>query len=94
MIDERVIRIAGNYGLRHQLKKLIEESCELIAAILAYLFFKKTEIRKHHLIEEAADVAIVIAQIVYLLKADEQMSMYIDYKLDRTIKRMEAEKWP
>lgn len=94
MIDERVIKIAEHYGLRHQLKKLIEESWELIAAVLAYLFLKKTESRKDHIIEEAADVAIVIAQIVYLLKADEQMSMYIDYKLDRTIGSMEAEKWP
>lgn len=94
MRDERVERIAKHYKLKHQLKKLVEESFELIGAALAYLFLKKTEDRKDHLIEEAADVAIVIAQIVYLLKSDEKMEVWIDYKLDRTIKRMEAEKWP
>lgn len=94
MRDERVEKIADHYGLKHQFKKLIEESLELIAAALVYLFLKKTEARKDHLIEEAADVAIVIAQIVYLLKSDEKMEIWIDYKLDRTIKRMEAKKWP
>lgn len=94
MRDERVEKIADHYGLKHQIKKLIEESWELIAAALAYLLLKKSEARKDHMIEEAADVAIVIAQIVYLLKYDEKMEIWIDYKLDRTIKRMEAEKWP
>ena len=93
MRDERVEKIADHYGLENQIKKLIEESRELITAAVAYLLFEKTEERKDHLIEEAADVAIVIAQIVYLLKSDEKMSIWIDYKLDRTVKRMEAEKW-
>ena len=92
MMDERVIKIAEHYGLRHQLNKLIEESQELIAAVFSYLIFGKTEERKEHIIEEAADVTVVIAQIVYLLKENEKISNYIDYKLDRTIKRMEAEK--
>ena len=93
MRDERVEKIADHYGLKHQIRKLIEESRELITAAVAYLLFEKTEERKDHLIEEAADVAIVIAQIVYLLKSDEKMNIWIDYKLDRTVKRMEAGKW-
>lgn len=93
-MDERIKTIADHYGLRHQLKKLIEESRELIVAVLAYLFLKRTQERKNHLLEEAADVVIVIAQIIYLLKGDDYVDKVIDFKLDRTIKRMEAEKWP
>lgn len=92
-MDERIKTIADHYGLRHQLKKLIEESRELIVAVLAYLFLKRTQERKNHLLEEAADVVIVIAQIIYLLKGDDYVDKVIDFKLDRTIKRMEAEKW-
>lgn len=92
-MDERIKTIADHYGLRHQLKKLIEESGELIAAVLAYLFLKRTQERKNHLLEEAADVVIVIAQIIYLLKGDDYVDTVINFKLDRTIKRMEAEKW-
>ena len=67
--------------------ELIEEMAELTQAINKHRRYN-TNTTKCNLIEEIADVSIVLSQIVYLLKVDENMfEKYIANKIKRTNKR-------
>ena len=69
------------------ISKLIEEMAELTQAINKHRRYN-TNSTKCNLIEEIADVSIVLSQIVYLLKIDENMfKKYIANKIKRTNKR-------
>lgn len=88
-IDPRLKTIAEYYGFKAQAEKAIEEMAELIVEI------------KHHdnytnMIEELADVKIMIDQLIYLVRKDQENAEYFDYesnfKIERTLKRIEEEK--
>ena len=65
--------------------KLIEEMSELTQAILKY------DITSDKLLEEVADVQIMLNQYKLLINSDKLDKM-IDFKLDRTILRLHLEK--
>lgn len=96
-MDERIKTIAEHYGLIFQVDKLSEESAEMIAAALQMCTkqngVNNSELLKHYL-SELADVDIVLEQVKFLLTPN--MRSYFDNvrdeKLNRTIKRIEAEK--
>lgn len=77
----RIRYIADYYGKEAQTKKLIEELSELIRALA-----REDEA---NIMEEIADVEIMIAQIKYLYA--QRCNDIINYKLDRQINRIEAE---
>lgn len=88
--------IADKYGYGEQSMQCIEECAELIQAInkfrRAASECKPYEVRKEaviNIIEEIADVEIMLEQMVYLLKVRRE---YIDeikkQKIERTINRM------
>lgn len=84
MIDERqqkIERIADFYGDK-QMWKLAEECGELIQALSKY---QETGDKKQ-VIEEIADVKIMISQIEYLQEIEDDVEPMIDYKIDRTMK--------
>ena len=69
--------------------QIIEEMAELTQSINKFRRYK-TEDTKNNLIEEIADVSIVLYQLAYLLKIDkEEFNDIIDYKIQRTKKRIE-----
>lgn len=87
-IDPRLKKIADHYGFDAQAEKSIEEMAELIVEI------------KHHdnymsAIEELADVKIMIDQLVYLVRKDQENAEYFDYesnfKIERQLKRIAEE---
>ena len=89
-------RIADHYGLEAQMNVAIEELAELTQAIARYRRYTGCDQeRKRHLIacmeEEIADTEVMIAQMQYLLKAEQKVECEIDYKIDRQLKRMEKE---
>lgn len=82
MINEDLKYIADHYGLEHQLGKCKEELGELIEAI--------DSLDERAIIEEIADVEIMISQIKYLRDIpDEQVDVIKKYKIQRQLQRIE-----
>ena len=90
MIDERLKQIADHYGLDKQLDMLQEECAELIQAVSKY---KRT--RTTAIVEEMADVYIMLYQITYLLNkevasvdVEDFIAMWMEKKIRRQLERM------
>lgn len=87
--EEKVKKIADFYGLKNQLKQLVEECCELSVEALHYT---RERGGTERISEEIVDVLIMINQIIYLLRDDtEKLEKYADFKLDRQLGRIERE---
>ena len=87
--EDDLKQIANILGYVEQSMQLIEEMAELTQSINKFRRYK-TEDTKNNLIEEIADVSIVLYQLSYLLKIDkEEFNDIIDYKIQRTKKRIE-----
>ena len=88
-MKDKIQTIADHYGIKKQLRQLAEECSEL--AVEASRSARKGTTVK--IIEEIADVQIMIEQIIYLAKIDKcDIEDCINYKLDRQIKRIKEEK--
>ena len=82
MINKDLKYIADHYGLERQLGKCKEELGELIKAI--------DSLDERAIIEEVADVEIMISQIKYLRDIpDEQVDVIKKYKIQRQLQRIE-----
>ena len=82
MINKDLKYIADHYGLEHQLGKCKEELGELIEAI--------DSLDERAIIEEVADVEIMLSQIKYLRDIpDEQVDVVKKYKIQRQLRRIE-----
>lgn len=89
MKKDKLQMIADHYGMRKQLRQLAEE-CSELAVEASHSARKGLTVG---IIEEIADVEIMIEQIIYLAKIDRcDIEDCINYKLDRQMKRIEAEK--
>ena len=87
--EDDLKQIANLLGYVEQSMQLIEEMAELTQSINKFRRYK-TEDTKNNLIEEIADVSIVLYQLAYLLKIDKkEFNDIIDYKIQRTKKRIE-----
>lgn len=91
-----IIRIAEHYGLRNQLDKLSEELRELdLATIMAGIDLSFSDRISDKgvfgLLDEMADVLIMINQIAYLLDIGDDVNKRIDFKIDRQLHRMDKE---
>ncbi len=85
-MDERIKIIADKYGKQNQLHQLMEECCEL--AIEANHSARKQDITIN-LINEIADVEIMLEQIKYLFNISEKdIEEEKDYKLNRQLERI------
>ena len=93
-VDRRVARIARHYGLGHQLAKTREELLELLVAILklrlAKWLGKDTTSQEQHVLEEMADVRIMLDQIELLMSGAGTCARIRTAKLERQISRIEA----
>ena len=89
MEKDKLQMIADHYGIKKQLRQLAEE-CSELAVEASHSARKGTTVK---IIEEIADVQIMIEQIIYLAKIDKcDIEDCINYKLDRQMKRIEKEK--
>jgi NTP pyrophosphatase (non-canonical NTP hydrolase) len=103
MNNEAICKIADHYGFPEQSRQLAEECSELIVAvnklyrILASKhnpFFDEVAIERNKAIidimEEIADVTIMLEQIKHLLKLnDNDIELFIEQKLNRQLERIE-----
>ena len=76
--------IIKHYGIENQKRKLQEECSELIRAIARN--------DEHNMLEEIADVEILIEQFMTIGSNFEDVEHIRIRKLERTIKHIEAEK--
>jgi len=94
-ISEENKKIAYHCGYKEQSNQLIEECAELIQAVNKYrramsrIHSKDVDIALENLIEEIADVEIMLEQIKYLLQIPEEdiQAMKL-YKVNRTRERI------
>lgn len=96
--DDKIMKIADHYGMESQIDILQEECAELVQAVSKYKRGGDNPISK--ILEEMADVSIMIEQILYLLNQQTDIigvsayDAYFDFfdkKLDRQIQRIEQE---
>lgn len=104
-IQEKIKRISSFYGYDAQSRQCIEEMAELTQAINKYWrkalvcgtvpipnkdgYMPMLPREYDNLVEEMADVQIMLWQLEYLLNADT--SIIIRHKLDRQMERIERE---
>ena len=91
MIADLAKRILRHYELRHQKAKTIEELAELIVALQKDILSGNEGLSKE-VIEEIADVHIMLTQLLNDEGDKTQVSFIVDRKLKRQIKRIEKEK--
>lgn len=104
MTDERIKTIFDHYGEESQLEKSLEELDELKEAISkliehnSFPYSKKwayyrsnREAFIDHIAEEIADAKIMLDQLCYGLKIEQRSADWREMKLDRQMKRIEAE---
>lgn len=84
-------QILQYYGLRHQKAKAIEELGELIVALQKDLLSGKDGLSQD-VLEEIADVHIMIAQLLDDEGDRTTVSLIVDKKLKRQMRRIKAEK--
>ena len=82
-MEEELKKIAEHYGLNHQKIKLIEEMAELTQAICKG--------RDLSIIDEIADVEIVLEQVKYLMGINADVEAQKMFKINRQLKRIENE---
>lgn len=96
-IDPRLKIIADHFGFQAQAEKAIEEMAELMVEI-RHLSKRSENAADDYMrfIEELVDVKIMIDQLTFLVRQDEESAIYLDhqteYKIERTLRRVEAEK--
>ena len=87
--DTRIKTIADHYGIENQMRQLAEE-CSELAVEASHSARIGTTVK---IIEEMADVLIMMEQVIYLAKIDKcDIEDCINYKLDRQMKRMKERK--
>lgn len=101
MNNEAIKKIADTYGFSEQSRQLSEECSELIVAVNKYhreikkpSYTPSDFIDKQYLslqiMEEIADVTIMIEQIKYLLSLNsDDIDLFIEKKLNRQLERIE-----
>ena len=88
MEKDKLQMIADHYGIKEQMRQLAEE-CSELAVEANHSARKGTTVK---IIEEIADVLIMMEQVVYLSGIDRKdIDECIQYKLERQMKRIEEE---
>lgn len=86
-MKEKLLFIINAYGMKNQEDKAIEELAELQKAILKHREHKDCETEKN-IIDEIADVEIMLNQLKIIYSCHKEVEERIDYKIDRQINRI------
>ena len=91
---EKCKEILNYYGAESQLRELAVECADLLIQAVSKWQKIADDKGEEHLIEEAADVKIMLWQLQYMISLDgeaRKMNEIIDYKLDRQLMRIAEE---
>lgn len=91
MIVDLAKKILRYYGLRHQKIKAVEELAELIVALQKDIL-SGNEGLSQDVLEEIADVHIMLTQLLDDDSYKTEVSLIVDKKLKRQIQRIKKEK--
>jgi len=102
-MDSRLKAIADHYDLEPQSRQLIEEMAELTVAINKHWRALRKEnmtvadcLQLEHLedriVEEIADVEIMLEQMKYLMRCEDSIEKVKELKIIRQIERIEKER--
>ena len=80
--------IANYYGRDSQVLIAIEEMSELTKVICKYK--RRFEVEEQ-LVDEIADVKIMVEQLTELFKLGTEVDKRIDYKIERQLRRIQSE---
>ena len=80
--------IANYYGRDSQVLIAIEEMSELTKVICKYKRHYEVE---EQLVDEIADVKIMVEQLTELFKLGTEVDKRIDYKIERQLRRIQSE---
>lgn len=84
----KLIRIIEKYGSDKQQDIAIEECSELIKAICKY---KRTLDHVEDIIDEIADVKVMLAQLEIIFDCSGAVEDRVEYKINRQMERIEKE---
>ena len=95
-MKEKLQKIADFYGYEAQSRQLVEEMAELTVALnkawrnKEHLYFSKDDMSeaRRNIIEEIADVEIMLEQIKFILDCEGDVFLEKIKKVDRQIERM------
>lgn len=88
-----IYEILMYYGYKNQSIKAVEELTELIREILRYIEGKPIELCREYVLEEMADVCVMIEQLKYIFQIEDgELKKEIEFKLNRTIERINDER--
>ena len=88
-MKEDLLKIINHYGVSKQLKKLSEEIFELQEAILLDLNDQQSY---DNILEEYADVQVVLSQIEEYFELDQNKLVEMQsFKINRTLERIKNE---
>lgn len=100
-MEEELLQIINHYGVNNQQRKLEEEVFELQEAITIYELKNSVQYEiplteliatKEHLIEECADVFVLLGQILHYYNIDtDELNKMIDQKIKRQLERIKNE---
>lgn len=82
----KLIRIIDEYGSDKQQNIAIEECSELIKAICKY---KRTLDHVEDIVDEIADVKIMLAQLEIIFDCSGAVEDRVEYKINRQLERIE-----
>jgi NTP pyrophosphatase (non-canonical NTP hydrolase) len=88
MITKDLKTIADHFQHK-QVMKLVEEMAELTQAIVR-VHNNDNEENSLHIIEEMADVEIVLEQLKYLLRSQGEFEIIKQQKIQRTLERIKS----
>lgn len=90
MNDFRIRQIVDFFGDEPQIRQAMEECAELIVALNKYLRYKNNPKEclksKKSVIEEMADVYVMLRQLEYIFGETGELENISEYKIDRTLK--------
>jgi len=99
-VKNRLLKIVNHYGIRKQLKYFQSEIFELDEAIIDYENYEElVDIEKNtkkdlksHIVEEIADVTVMLKQFQYYYDiSDEEIENIMNFKIERQLERIEKE---
>ena len=96
--------IINHFGYRNQMKKLNEETYELLEAIdnyedasmefnnnEDYYSVEETKVFRDHIVEEMGDVLTLLTEFIARYDIEKyELDKWMDYKLERTLDRIES----
>lgn len=99
MNKEALLKIINHYGIKHQLKYIHSEYFELDEAITQREYqpigkkpYELVEFEKAHIIEEIADIIVMLKQFQYYYDiSDEDIEDIMKYKVQRQIERIKKD---